>query len=496
MKSIGYIRQSKERKDRESISPDTQREKMNQYAIFENDEIIDFFQDIDISGFRVHYSKREGLKELFDFIKNNPDIKKVYVYAFSRLSRRIKEFIEIVDMFEEHGISVVSVTEKTDMSTPQGRLFRNILLSFNEYYSDSLSSTILDNHKKNVQLGKWNGGNVPFGFNWDRVNRKFVKNDEFKYLMEIKDHVVNEGWGPKKISNNLNKRKIKGPSGGTWYSQTVKYILLNSFYRGYLQYDKQLYNSVSVDVVITNEEWEIIQDVFSKYDSLGPNTKLSPHLLTGLMQCGNCGSRFEIRYNGSTKARRYICSGRQYNQGDKCNSHLIDADSIESAIIEHIQQLLESSYFDEIIDEGTKSFKPKENSLKSEIRRLEVELSKIVQAQEELYEETFVNKLIKKERFYEFNDKFEKQREALDVEIRFMSKELKSTDISFIVDYQDALSKFIYVFNELEQEEQRSLIHSFIDKVIIYNDHVQLKLPVSTTKIKSTSIVRGTMFFN
>lgn len=496
MKAIGYIRQSKERKDRESISPDTQREKMNQYAIFDNDEIINFFQDIDISGFRVHYSKREGLNELFDFIKDNPDIKKVYVYAFSRLSRRIKEFIEIVDMFEEQGISVVSVTEKLDMSTPQGRLFRNILLSFNEYYSDSLSSTIIDNHRKNMQLGKWNGGNVPYGFNWDKFNRKFLPNDDFIYLMEIKDRVVNEGWGPKKISNNLNKRKIKGPSGGTWYSQTVKYILQNSFYRGFLQYDNQLYNSLSVEAVITNEEWEIIQGVLSKYDQLGPNTKLSPHLLTGLMTCGNCGSRFEIRYNGSTKARRYICSGRQYNQGEKCNSHLIDADSIESAIIEHIQQLLESSYFDEIIDEGTKSFKPKENSLKSEIRKLEVELSKIVQAQEDLYEETFMNKLIKKERFYEFNDKFEIQREALENEIRSMSKELKSTDIAYIVDYQEALSKFISVFYELEQDDQRTLIHSFIDKIIIDSDHIRLMLPISTTKIKSTSIVRGTMFFN
>src|SRR3989337_452498 len=171
-KAVGYVRQSKERKDRDSISPETQIEKMKQYAVFEDDEIIDVFKDIDISGFRIHYSKRTGLKELFDYLKQN-DVKKVYVYALSRLSRRIKEFIEIVDMLEEQGISVISVTEKTDMSTPQGRLFRNILLSFNEYYSDSLSSTITDNHRKNVQLGKWNGGNVPYGFTWDKSNMIF-----------------------------------------------------------------------------------------------------------------------------------------------------------------------------------------------------------------------------------------------------------------------------------------------------------------------------------
>lgn len=493
MKAVSYVRQSKERKDRDSISPKTQEEKMEQYAVFENDEIVKVFQDIDVSGFRIHYSKRTGLKELFEYIEKN-DIKKVYVYALSRLSRRIKEFIEIVEMLEEKGISVVSVTEKTDMSTPQGRLFRNILLSFNEYYSDSLSSTIIDNHKKNVQLGKWNGGNVPYGFDWIKQDMKFIKNDDFKYLQLIIDKAIN-GWGVKKISNYLNKRKIKSPAGKTWNSQSIKYILSNKFYRGNLNYDGESYNSELVDKIITDNQWELIQLNLSRYEGLGPKTKITPHLLTGILKCSHCDSRFEIRYNGSTKARRYICSGRQYSQGNKCTSLLIDADSLEERILEHIHTLVKSSYFDEIIEEYTNTSKPIEKDITEEIKRLESELFKIVQAQEEIYEETFINKAIKKERFYEMNNKFDKQRESLEEEIKILYREKETTDTTFIMDYKETLNNFTEIFSELNKDEQRAAIHDLIEKIKVHDDHVKLYLPFSDSKIKSTSIKRGTMYF-
>lgn len=489
-KAIGYIRQSKERKDRDSISPETQLEKIKQFAILQDNDLVATFQDIDISGFRVHYSKRTGLLDLLEFIKAN-EIEKVYVYALSRLSRRIKEFIEVTDILEGYGVSVVSATEMVDMATPQGRLFRNILLSFNEYYSDSLSSTILDNHKKNVQLGKWNGGNVSYGFNWDKQNMKFDKNDDFKNLELIIQKAV-EGWGVKKISNYLNKIKIKSPQGKNWNSQTVKYILSNRFYLGNLNYDGESYNSDTIEQVITNEQWEIIQKNLSRYDGMGPKVKVSPHLLTGILQC-ECGSRYEIRYNGSTRVRRYICASRQYNQD--CNSNLIDADSIEVKVIERIQKLIESSYFEDIVQEHSILSTPTENTLKNEIKRLESELSKIVQAQEDIYQETFINRNIKKERFYEINTKFDTQREALEIEIKNLYTQISKHDINYIVDYKQNLKEFIDTFSYLTKDEQRIALHDLIDTIIVYDDYIFIDLGISQIELKSSSIKRGTLFF-
>lgn len=491
MKSIGYIRQSKERKDRNSISPETQLEKIKQFSKLQDSELVETFQDIDISGFRVHYSKRTGLMDMLQFIKDN-NISKLYVYALSRLSRRIKDFIEITDILEEYGVSVVSVTEMIDMSTPQGRLFRNILISFNEYYSDSLSTTILDNHKKNVQLKKWNGGNAPYGYNWDKT--RFIPNNNHTHLIYIKEKAI-EGWGVKKISNSLNQRKIQGPNGGKWYSQTVKYILSNPFYRGYLHYDGEVYESDLAVTFITDDDWDIINANLSRYEGIGPRGKVSPHLLTGILYCGECGERFEIRYNGSTKARRYICSGRQHNQGGKCTSNLIDSDSLETRIIEHLQIITESTYFDDIISHYTNMSKPNENTLKTEIKRLEVELSKIVQAQTELYDDTFVNRLISKDRFYEMDKHFNKQREQLESEIKGLYKNIEVNDTSFVFDYKEELSNFIAVFDKLTSDEKRIAIHSLIENITVYDDYVKVKLPFGDKKIKSTSIKRGTMFF-
>lgn len=491
-KAVGYVRQSKERKDRDSISPETQSEKIYQFAKLQDNEVMKIYQDIDISGFRIHYTKRTGLMDLLTYVKEN-DITKVYVYALSRLSRKIKDFIEITDILENHGVSVVSATEMVDMSTPQGRLFRNILLSFNEYYSDSLSSTIIDNHKKNVQLGKWNGGNVPYGFDWDKQNMKFNKNNDYQYLQLIIQKAV-EGWGVKKIANFLNKRKIKSPGGKTWHNQSVKYILSNQFYRGNLNYDGENYDSELVDKIINDDEWNLIQTNLSRYDNLGPRGKVSPHLLTGLLKC-ECGSRFEIRYNGTNKVRRYICSGRQYNQGNKCSSYLVDADSLETSIIEHIKRLVESSYFDEIIQTYTNISKPTKTTVTDEIKRLESELSKVVQAQEDIYEETFVYRHIKKERFYEMNNKFDEQRDSLENEIKFLYKELDHTDTTFILDYKKIIQHFTEIFDELTQDEQRAALSDIFDKITVYKDYIEIELPFDKSKIKSTSIKRGTMFF-
>ncbi|EGL84265.1 hypothetical protein CathTA2_0175 [Caldalkalibacillus thermarum TA2.A1] len=54
MYEVGYVRQSKERKDRESISPETQIEKIKQFAKLQETKVVKIFRDIDISGFRVH----------------------------------------------------------------------------------------------------------------------------------------------------------------------------------------------------------------------------------------------------------------------------------------------------------------------------------------------------------------------------------------------------------------------------------------------------------
>ncbi|EGL83026.1 Resolvase domain containing protein [Caldalkalibacillus thermarum TA2.A1] len=493
MYAVGYVRQSKERKDRESISPETQIEKIKQFAKLQETKVVKIFRDIDISGFRVHYSKRTGLMDMLEYIKAN-NIKKVYVYNLARLSRRIKDFLEITNELEKYGCSVVSATEMIDMSTPQGRLFRNIMLSFNEYYSDSLSATIHDNHMKNVELKKWNGGHAPFGFSWNKADQKFEKNKDYETLLLIREKAVNM-WGVKKISNHLNRRNILSPNGGKWTSQAVKYILLNPFYRGYLQYDGKLYESPLAPKVFSPEDWEKIQENLNRYVNLGPRGKATPHLLTGLLVCGACNSRMEIRYNGSNRVRRYICSNRQNGFVDKCSSSLLDADGIEQAVIKHIKSLTITRYIDQIIEEAQKISRPKANDLKSEIRHLERELEKVIQGQKELYEETFIRKNVTKERFYEMNRIFEEERQRLEEEIKELYKQMNAVDITYIFDYKEELENFSTVFDALSKEEQRTAIHSLVDKIVVHDECATIHLPVGKTKIKSTSNKRGTLYF-
>jgi len=75
---------------------------------------------------------RPALKELLnDIIKE--DIDCVLTYKIDRLTRSLKDFYTLIEFFEKHGVSFISITENFDTSSPSGCLLRNIILTFAQF---------------------------------------------------------------------------------------------------------------------------------------------------------------------------------------------------------------------------------------------------------------------------------------------------------------------------------------------------------------------------
>ncbi|KQT17219.1 hypothetical protein ASG40_17715 [Methylobacterium sp. Leaf399] len=88
----------------------------------------------------------------------------VVVYKVDRLTRSLSDFARLVELFDAHGVSFVSVTQAFNTTTSMGRLTLNVLLSFAQFEREVTGERIRDKIAASKRKGLWMGGVVPLGY--------------------------------------------------------------------------------------------------------------------------------------------------------------------------------------------------------------------------------------------------------------------------------------------------------------------------------------------
>jgi len=115
-------------------------------------------------GFSGGTLERPAIKELFkDIEAGGVDI--VVVYKVDRLTRSLMDFSKIVELFDNHNASFVSITQSFNTTTSMGRLTLNMLLSFAQFEREVTGERIRDKIAASKKRGMWMGGCVPMGSN-------------------------------------------------------------------------------------------------------------------------------------------------------------------------------------------------------------------------------------------------------------------------------------------------------------------------------------------
>jgi DNA invertase Pin-like site-specific DNA recombinase len=96
------------------------------------------------------------------------------VHKIDRLSRSLRDFAKLIELFEEHGITLASATQPFSTATSSGRLMLHMLLSLAEYEREMIGERIRDKFTASRARGMWMGGRVPLGY--DVRDRKLVVN--------------------------------------------------------------------------------------------------------------------------------------------------------------------------------------------------------------------------------------------------------------------------------------------------------------------------------
>src|SRR6187200_53814 len=129
----------------------------------------------DDGGFSGGSMERPALQRLLGEIRSRR-IDVIVVYKVDRLTRSLTDFAKLVELFDAHDVSFVSVTQQFNTTTSMGRLTLNVLLSFAQFEREVTSERIRDKIAASKQKGMWMGGAVPLGY--DAVNRKLRINAE------------------------------------------------------------------------------------------------------------------------------------------------------------------------------------------------------------------------------------------------------------------------------------------------------------------------------
>jgi site-specific DNA recombinase len=219
----------------------------------------------DDGGFSGGSMERPGLKALMnDISKGLIDV--VVVYKVDRLTRSLADFARIVELFDQKGVSFVSVTQAFNTTSSMGRLTLNVLLSFAQFEREVTGERIRDKIAASKQKGLWLGGRPPLGY--DGVDRKLVVNAaEAETVRDIYRRYLELGC-VRKLADDLKARGIgskrwvgrKGHTvgGGTLERGALYHLLSNPTYRGAIRHKDKIYPDAH-PAIIDEALWEAVQ---------------------------------------------------------------------------------------------------------------------------------------------------------------------------------------------------------------------------------------------
>jgi site-specific DNA recombinase len=128
------------------------------------------------------------------------------VYKVDRLTRSLADFAKLVEIFNAHGLSFVSVTQSFNTTTSMGRLTLNMLLSFAQFEREVTGEPIRDKLAASKRRGIWVGGIVPLGYEV-RERKLVVKEDEVQTIRLIFERYLALGCLPA-LQRDLRERSM------------------------------------------------------------------------------------------------------------------------------------------------------------------------------------------------------------------------------------------------------------------------------------------------
>jgi len=350
-----YTRKSSEEGLEQSFnSLDAQREACAAYIESQRHEgwkAVDMRYDD--GGYSGGSMDRPALKALLEDLQAGK-VDVVVVYKVDRLTQALADFAKIVELFDRHKVSFVSVTQQFNTTSSMGRLTLNVLLSFAQFEREVTGERIRDKIAASKKKGMWMGGYVPLGYNL-KDRKLLINKHEADIVRRIYDRYLALGC-VRKLQADLIAKGVKSKirtsaggkkSGGVSYSRGALYDILQSrIYLGEIAH-KDAVHAGQHEGIVPRKVWDAVQARLRSNGQarrLGLNAK-TPSLLAGFLYdpAGNRYTPLHTTKNG--KRYRYYTSQAVIQNGPAATGVIarLPAHDIEELVAKRLLTLLKTS---------------------------------------------------------------------------------------------------------------------------------------------------------
>jgi site-specific DNA recombinase len=338
--------------EQEFNSLDAQREAGEAYILSQRGEgLVALPEQYDDGGFSGGNLERPALQRLLSDIQAGA-VQCVVVYKVDRLSRSLIDFSRIIEIFEKHNVSFVSVTQQFNTTNSLGRLTLNILLSFAQFEREIIAERTRDKMSAARRKGKWTGGHPMLGYDIDpRGGRLLVNAGEanqvraifnlyldYNALIPVVREIARRGWRTKQWVTKRGETQ----GGRPFTKGSLFRLLTNPLFTGKVDFKGQIYEGEH-EAIVEPGTWEQVQQILQRNGRNGGVEVRNNYgaLLKGLIQCGSCDAGMLHTYTskGPRRYRYYICVRAQQNGWASCATKSISAPAIESAVVQQIRNI-------------------------------------------------------------------------------------------------------------------------------------------------------------
>lgn len=286
-----YIRVSSQEQAESGYSVGEQELKLREYAKMHDMAINQVCVDAGYSGGTMD---RPALQNLLEDAKSKK-IDKVLIYKLDRLSRRTRDVLMIIeDILVPNSVSVISLTESLDTSTPSGLMFISMMSSVSQLERSNIRERSMMGRYASARMGHYIGSVAPYGFDRVKVDNYYtlVPNADIENVKLIFE-MASKGISYRNIARHLNTFS-KTMTGTNWEQTQMAKIIHNDVYKGYLSYGKGTNRKISIkclEPIVDEELFDSLQNRTHHHARI--NNLVNP--LAGIFVCSTCGTPMQMR---------------------------------------------------------------------------------------------------------------------------------------------------------------------------------------------------------
>lgn len=324
---------------------------------------IEVFED---AGYSAKNTFRPAYQQMMARMRAG-EFSHLVVWKIDRISRNLLDFAQMYAELKKLGVVFVSKNEQFDTSSAMGEAMLKIILVFAELERNMTSERVTAVMISRASNGQWNGGRVPYGYDYDPETSTFTVNpQEADVIYKIYD--LYEKYNSLiTVTKVLNELGLRTRGGNEWTPTTISKMLNSPWYIGVYRYnyhDEKVTGNTNRAILKDEKEWVLLENHhpaiidtarFERVNAMlwanrrsnkGGNTYMrkNVHVFAGLLKCGECGGGMQASVDrvqpDGFRPSVYLCATRRSSKS--CSNKYIKDRVVGNFVLNYIANIFKA----------------------------------------------------------------------------------------------------------------------------------------------------------